>query len=301
MASRPRISIVIPTYNQAHFLGDALRSVRAQTVADWEAVIVNNHSEDGTIAVVDSFADPRFRRLDFRNNGVIAASRNRGIALAAAEWIAFLDSDDLWSADKLERCLALADGACDLVSHRETIVRDGRCLGLTPKATTGKVDYSALLYRGNCLSPTATLVRKSRLEAVGGFSENPAFATAEDYDLWLRLARFGVRCRFIDAPLSQFTLHEGSASASVRRHLNATLAVLDHHFAGLGPPLPLEWLLRRRARARAFYGAARACQKAGRRAEAAALLGQSLGLYPLAPKAYAALALNLTSAGGSAR
>jgi teichuronic acid biosynthesis glycosyltransferase TuaG len=290
----PKISVVIPTYNQARFLEAALGSVVAQTETDWEAIVVNNFSEDDTAAVADGFADPRIRRVDFRNNGVIAASRNRGIQLARSEWVAFLDSDDLWLPEKLARCLALTDRATDLVSHPEIIVRGGDKLGTTEVVTSERrVDYLMLLYRGNCLSPTATIVRKSVLEAVGGFSEDPALATAEDYDLWLRLARFGIHCRFVAEPLSHFTLHDASATTSIARHMQANLTVLERHFAELGPPLPIEWLWRRRARARALYGAARAYHKAGRRGDALPLLKQSLGLYPFAPKTYAALAMTV--------
>jgi teichuronic acid biosynthesis glycosyltransferase TuaG len=289
----PRVSIVIPTYNQAEFLEAALCSVIAQTVTDWEAIVVNNFSSDDTAVITDGFGDERIRRINFRNHGVIAASRNRGVALAQAPWIAFLDSDDLWTPDKLERCLAVADDKTDLISHPETIVRGGVTLGTTQTATAQAVTYHALLYRGNCLSPTAVMVHRSRLDAVGGFSEDPAIATAEDYDLWLRLARFGVRCKVVAAPLSQYTLHAASATASIERHLKANLAVLERHFAELGEPMPVEWALRRRARARVLYGAARSFHKAGRRQEALTLLCRSLGLYPLAPKAYAALAMAL--------
>jgi teichuronic acid biosynthesis glycosyltransferase TuaG len=298
MTSRPKVSIVIPTYNQAHFLGAALASVIAQTETDWEAIVVNNFSDDDSIAVVEQFADPRISRIDFRNNGVIAASRNRGIERSRADWVAFLDSDDLWFPEKLEDCLAAAesDTNIDVVSHREVIVKDARTLGLTPQASAKAVRYQALLYTGNCLSPTAIMVRKRRLDAVGGFSEEPALATAEDYDLWLRLAKDGMTGRFLKCPLSQFTLHAASASASIEKHLAANLAVLERHFTELGPAKGAEHFRRRRARARMLYGAARAFYKSGAPDQARTLLRQCLGLDPLAPKAYAALALTLMPA-----
>ena len=99
----PKVSIVIPTYNQANLLKLALESVRAQTESDWEAVIVNNFSEDHTREVVQAFDDQRLRLIDFRNHGVIGASRNRGIKESRSEWVAFLDSDDLWESEKLEK------------------------------------------------------------------------------------------------------------------------------------------------------------------------------------------------------
>ncbi|MDP2842393.1 MAG: glycosyltransferase family A protein, partial [Acetobacterium sp.] len=93
-ASPPLVSVVIPTYNHAGFLREALESLVAQTFSDWEALVVNNYSEDDTLDVVEAFNDPRIRVENFRNNGVIGASRNRGIRLSKGKYIAFLDSDD---------------------------------------------------------------------------------------------------------------------------------------------------------------------------------------------------------------
>ena len=117
MSHSPVVTVVIPTYNHAHFLRDALNSLRAQTYTDWEAVVVNNFSEDDTVEVVNSFADSRIRLENFRNNGVIAASRNRGIALARGSYLAFLDSDDTWYPEKLARCMECFDNGIGLVCH----------------------------------------------------------------------------------------------------------------------------------------------------------------------------------------
>src|SRR3989304_1110083 len=118
MGDAPLVTVVIPTYNHAHFLREALQSVRAQSFSEWEAVVVNNYSEDDTIAVVESFADPRIRLENFRNNGIIAASRNRGIALARGKYLAFLDSDDLWLPEKLACFISHLDGGFDVFCHR---------------------------------------------------------------------------------------------------------------------------------------------------------------------------------------
>src|SRR5450759_2358523 len=101
----PLVSVVIPTYNHARFLGRALQSVLDQTYTNWEAIVVDNHSQDHTGEVVEAFADPRITLLKVHNGGVIATSRNMGIRRARGEWIAFLDSDDWWAANKLEGCL----------------------------------------------------------------------------------------------------------------------------------------------------------------------------------------------------
>src|SRR4051812_44716056 len=100
-AVNPLVSVVIPTYNHAQFLGRALGSVIAQTYTNWEAIVVDNHSQDDTDAVVASQSDPRIKLLKIHNNGVIAASRNKAMREARGEWIAFLDSDDAWYPEKL--------------------------------------------------------------------------------------------------------------------------------------------------------------------------------------------------------
>lgn len=98
----PGVSIVIPTYNHEAFLGAALSSVVSQTYTNWEAIVVNNFSTDGTEALVYSFNDPRIKLVNFHNNGIIGAARNQGINLAIYPFVAFLDSDDTWLPTKLE-------------------------------------------------------------------------------------------------------------------------------------------------------------------------------------------------------
>ena len=112
----PFVSIVIPTYNHANFLGKALESVITQTFTNWEAIVVDNQSTDHTSQVISKFNDHRIKYIKISNYGIIAKSRNLGINVAKGEWIAFLDSDDWWTKDKLEICLKNIDHN-DLVYH----------------------------------------------------------------------------------------------------------------------------------------------------------------------------------------
>ena len=186
MTAIPLISVIIPTYNHAHFLREALESVCAQTYTNWEVIVINNYSQDDTIEVVESFKDSRIHLENFRNNGVIAASRNRGIALAHGKYLAFLDSDDLWFPEKLAHCVARLEGGCDLVCHGLRWFGNGRerdkFYGPVHRAT-----FAALLDRGNCIATSATVVSKDLVALVGGVSEEPEIITAEDYHLWLKL------------------------------------------------------------------------------------------------------------------
>jgi glycosyltransferase involved in cell wall biosynthesis len=282
MQTRPRVSIVVPTYNHAHFLEAALDSVRAQTMGDWECIVVNNFSEDDTEAVVASFADPRVRMINFRNQGIIAASRNVGIREAAADWVAFLDSDDVWEPEKLERCLAVAeaDGA-DLVSHPELFLRDGRTGQCTEVATPRRTTYTSLLLDGNCLSPSAVLVRRQALLRVGGFCEDREVVTAEDAELWLRLAADGIHMASAPEALGYYRIHGAQNVNAVERHMNASLTVLDRHYPRLGVTAPCRY---RRARARIIYAAGRTQQKLGRGRAALALLGRAFLVWPFLPR-----------------
>ena len=112
------VSIVIPTYNQSEFLRQAIDCIINQTYGSWEAIVVNNFSTDETISVVEGFNDPRVSLINFSNDGVIARSRNLAISRARGEFVAFLDSDDLWEPTKLERSVERLKSGADLVCHR---------------------------------------------------------------------------------------------------------------------------------------------------------------------------------------
>lgn len=289
-ASRPLVSVVIPTYNHAGFLREALESLVAQTFSDWEALVVNNYSEDGTLDVIEAFNDPRIRVDNFRNNGVIGASRNRGIRLSQGKYIAFLDSDDKWYPEKLSHCVCYLDQGADLVCHdlrsigtREGIVHCG------PKQ---RATFDALLERGSCIIPSATLVRKSILDSVGGFSENPAFITSEDYHLWIKLAQTQAIMVFIEEILGEYRVHAGNQSGSVLFHMNSALSVIDD-FLQTDSSSSLKSRLRaRRCKALIYYGAGRSLQTSGQYAEAWQLFLISFELWPLNTRIYGAIGLN---------
>lgn len=287
MSHSPVVSVVIPTYNHAHFLREALSSLRAQTFCDWEAVVVNNFSEDDTAAVVESFADSRIVLENFRNNGIIAASRNRGIALARGKYIAFLDSDDTWYPEKLAKCLGCFTGDIALVCHGLRWIgeqeRDMFC-GPEQRAT-----FDALLDNGNCITPSATVVLADLLKSVGGFSEDPAIVTAEDYHLWIKLAQAGNRMCFIREILGCYRIHSGNQSASVLRQLNADLRVFNEFIPDQDSR---GFKMRVRVRRRyglAYYGAGRAMQRNGKYAQSWALLFRGVIYWPFFVKSYIAL------------
>ncbi len=191
------VTVVIPSYNHAHFLPRALQSVQAQGWKDWEVVIVDNNSTDGTDDVLQPWLGERVRLLKIHNDGVIAASRNLGVRAARAEWIAFLDSDDWWAADKLERSMALALAGADVVFHDLTMVdARGRMRPWrrSRARSVGEPAYEDMVANGCALPNSSVVVRKARLDAIGGLCEEREFVGWEDFETWLRLARNG--CRF---------------------------------------------------------------------------------------------------------
>lgn len=289
MAS-PHISIVIPTYNHARFLRTALDSIRAQSFEDWEALIVNNFSEDDTIAVVESYDDPRIRLVNFANHGIIAAARNHGLSLMQAPLVAFLDSDDFWYPDKLQRCIDKLAQGYDLVCHSEVWVGPGERRRTVHYGPEARATYKSLLLDGNCISTSAVMVRRELLERAGGFSVQPEFVTAEDYELWLKLARNGARIGFVDEVLGEYLIHEGSQSRAALRNMQAVMAVFEHHRAVLEGRTSAGRLRRREAVI--LYSGARGLQDSGQHRQAWPHFFKAVLRYPWVPRFYAAMLLN---------
>lgn len=253
----PIVSIVIPTYNRSDLLKRCLDSVLAQTFADWQAIVINNFSEDDTVTVVQSFNDARITLTDFKNNGVIAASRNVGIRAACGKYIAFLDSDDTWMPTKLAKCIeALEGNNADVVCHAEvhSSIHGQKIVCYGPLAST---NFESLLFKGNCLSTSAIVVKNELLQLTGGFSEDPNITTTEDYDLWLRLAKLNAKFVLIDEPLGVFFIHTANETPKVlERHLKALLCVLKYHYVRLDKKSIRYFLKMRCRKAYIYYSAA---------------------------------------------
>ena len=113
---QPLVSVIMPTYNHAKFIGKAIGSVLNQTHKNLELIIIDNYSVDNTEEIVKSFNDHRIKYIKFMNNGVIAASRNNGLKIAKGEWVCFLDSDDWWYPKKLETVQEYTSGS-DIIYH----------------------------------------------------------------------------------------------------------------------------------------------------------------------------------------
>ena len=186
-AMTPAVSVIIPTYNRRAMLIEAIDSVLAQTARGFELIVIDDGSTDGTNGAgqLARLAETiRFERIDHRGP---AAARNRGVALARAPLIAFLDSDDLWSPAKLERQLAFmsANPGCAISQTDEIWIRNGRRVnpGMRHRKRAGDIFIDSL--RTCLISTSAVMMRTDLFRSLGGFDE--LMTAAEDYDLWLRI------------------------------------------------------------------------------------------------------------------
>jgi perosamine synthetase len=186
--SGPRVSVIIPTYNAAEMVGEAIESVLAQTYSDFEIVVIDDGSTDHTEGTVRRFGD-RVRYFKQENRGVSAA-RNAGIERSLGQYIAFLDSDDLWWPEKLAEEIPLFDADpklglvyCDwAVASGESVLQSSYHKDLRP--ARGYV-FDELVQRGFILT-SGVVVRRECLSDVGNFDKS--LSVAEDYDLWLRIS-----------------------------------------------------------------------------------------------------------------
>jgi len=291
MNNSPPVSIVIPTYNHAPMLQRALATVVEQTYQNWNAIVVNNHSTDNTLEVVAAFNDPRIQCINFHNNGVIGASRNEGIARATGEYIAFLDSDDTWFPTKIEKCVAVLNNGSDLVCHAEYWIDEQGKSRLVVYGPSEAATHHNLIYRGNRISTSATMVRASLLKEVNGFDVSPELISTEDYDLWIRLAAKSTKFAFIDEPLGEYHRHDKNVSANIEKHLAAELALLAKHFSANAQIENV--LARRRRKALAYYGAGRSLHRTSKHFLALKKYVQSMIIWPISIRLYAAILLSL--------
>ena len=288
MSDQPFVTVVIPTFNHAKLLRRALDSVVAQTFDNWEAIVINNFSTDETIEVVESYQDDRIKLINFKNNGVIAASRNQGIKNARGTYIAFLDSDDNWYAEKLQKCVEYASQGAQFICHGEKWINSDISTREIMYGPANRATYLSLLFRGNCISTSATCIETALLRSVDGFDESTEIVTAEDYDLWMRLAATNPKTVFIPEILGEFHRLSDSASSAVLRNLSSEKIVLQKHFAKQ-PKNVLNRLKQRHRFAIANYGAARQLSHQPRRA--LVLFFSAIRLSPVFTKTYPALIL----------
>jgi glycosyltransferase involved in cell wall biosynthesis len=271
MQEDPLFSVVIPAYNAEKFVCKALDSVTDQTISDYEVVVVDDGSTDGTSRKITSWAKEhplvKLRLIQQANKG-IGGARNAGIRHANGVFVAFLDSDDFWLGKKLEFVAdhIKANPSVDMICHDEWLQTDKagkKRLTYGPYAT-----YRDLLFNGNCISTSATVVRRQKILEVGGFSEDMQFNSVEDYDLWLRLARADCCIEYLHKILGVYRVWGQGVTNNIALHNQHAMNVLDAHFRRWQPKnLYYRYLIRQR-RAGTLRGGGHAFMKQGDHREA---------------------------------
>ncbi|WP_456368300.1 glycosyltransferase family 2 protein, partial [Thermococcus sp.] len=223
---RPTVSVIIPTYNRDNLLKRAIESVLAQTFEDFEILVIDGAGRNSTKELVYSFRDSRLRYIPQRKRG-IANARNLGVLKSRGTFIAFLDDDDSWRKDKLERQVELfwrlsrSYGVLYTAFSYYYLEKD-MILGVKLPKATGNV-YKYLL-KDNITGTSTIMVRRECFKRAGLFRES--FITCEDWDMWLRMSRI---CLFgaIREPLVEYSVHPGQFSFA--KYLQGRYRMIEGH------------------------------------------------------------------------
>jgi glycosyltransferase involved in cell wall biosynthesis len=211
----PLITVGIPSYNHAAYLAEALESETKQTYSNLEIIIVENSSTDNTDEVLSHFKDPRISVIKTNNGGSIAMSRNIVLNKSNGDWIAYLDSDDWWTLDKLHKCAKEFQDGVNLIYHDLIAVNEkktnnqGNNLG---SRRLKKPVFKDLIINGNTIATSSVVVRKSILSEVKGMNESKDLFGIEDFNTWLKISRITDGFRFINQELGFYRVHSSNIS-----------------------------------------------------------------------------------------
>ncbi len=204
----PTVSVIIHTYNNERFIAETVESVLNQTYKDYEIVVVDDGSVDGTRDALIPYMQKIM--YHYKENGGIASAKNAGIGLSQAEFVAFLDHDDLWAPDKLQLQMECfnENPQVGLVYAKYTSFRDGKELRTKPEKGYSGWIFKELLSK-SFIQTSTVVVKRECLDAVGPYDES--FSLGDEYDMFLRIAR-KFQCGFIDKGLTRYRVHDTNAS-----------------------------------------------------------------------------------------
>ena len=205
----PRFSVIIPLYNKAPYVRKTVESVLGQTFGDYELIIVDNGSNDGSHEIVAAFTDHRIKIVCLEENVGVSNARNKGVSLASAPQITFLDADDWWEPTFLEEMAGLIDRHPDagIYGTGYYIVKNGKKrlapIGVDEGFEEGEINYCAVYAKTLCMPLTSITVAmpKAVFDETGGFK--PHLKLGEDFDLWVRIA-LKHKTVFLNKPLSNY-------------------------------------------------------------------------------------------------
>ncbi len=211
----PQLSVLMCVYNGERYVREAADSILAQTFDDFEFIIVNDGSTDGTREILESYTDPRIRLINQENMGPGQyRASNQGLRIARAPLVARMDADDVSMPERLEREMEVLERQDDVA----VAATGTRTIGLAESAESipefTDADLPAQLLEDNLFAHGSTIFRRAAFDAVGGYDED--FPYAGDRYLWLRLAWSGHRFAAVEEPLYHYRVHEQSATSRVR-------------------------------------------------------------------------------------
>ena len=235
------VSIVMPAYDAEKYVAESIRSVLDQTYSNWELIVVDDGSTDGTGDIVQNFSatDSRIKYF-FQQNGGQGKARNTGIENSVGELIAFLDADDLWVSEKLTLQLEAMEktnadvvfGDAYIFSEDETAGGTTTFSAICPDFIYGEHsgnDVFKLLFAYNRIPTLTVLTRKDILQEVALFDEDRKYQNCEDYDLWLKLAKSGAVFFGMKEKLAKYRRHSASMMNNDSRLLKSMTAVVRKH------------------------------------------------------------------------
>jgi len=225
--TQPLVSIVMPAYNAVRYIQEAIDSVIDQTYTNWELIIIDDGSTDHTAQIIRSncLLDSRIKILQ-QKNGKQGSARNKGIKYANGEYIAFLDADDLWLADKLRvQVDNIQQSVFDLIFSDTFLFENDNHVDVSNKfnALTGILnghESVEILLQANRIPILTVLVKKSSINKSGLFTEDENIQCVEDYHLWLKMLNDGCIFFGYDYPLAKYRMHQLSATSSDRSLLD---------------------------------------------------------------------------------
>jgi len=218
-----KISVITASYNYEQYIGETIESVLNQTYTDWEMIIIDDGSTDGSVEVIKSYNDPRIRLIENKQNKGLKETLLTGIAQASGEWVAFLESDDMWGPDYLEKKIAIAQkypdialifNDCELFGDEERIAkvnfnREANRKWLRKQRFPKNMFYDFYIY--NRISTfSCAMCKKEPLEKL---DFNTPIECLLDWWLWIQLAQKRGKCNqfyYIDEKLTRWRLHKQS-------------------------------------------------------------------------------------------
>lgn len=257
----PTFSVIMPIYNVERFVSDAIDSVLAQQDEDFELLIIDDCSPDGSRAICEAYDDPRIRVLTHPVNRGLAGARNTGIRAAQGRYLAFLDSDDIWEPAKLARHREHLDSRAEVglsFSRSAFIDASGMALEYFQMPRLTDITPGHLFCRNPVGNGSAPVIRREILAAIafdcevkgGGILScyfDESLRQSEDIECWTRIAlKTGTTVEGIPDPLTRYRLNEGGLSAQLERQYQSWLAIVELTRA-YAPEFIAEWYPRAQA------------------------------------------------------